>query len=1350
MQKLIALMIAFTAMTTMVHAMPSYEDVLVVARQGNSESADIAAYFKNARGIPSVNVTTIPLASSSKADRDAFVLALSNYMVANGIWDRINYIVLSSGFPQTVQDVGGNCYLAAFIMYRLSGNNTKVIQNSPYAFCKTNNYYDRGDIKFSKRKYGYFIVSHLDGPGIIQIKKMIDSAGAADYDTYTSGVKFVYESIYPDNTLSNEMMLRGVNYQQYDYHKFGAVNNISGINFIYCDWVWATNGMNEDEIGGFPNVFKKLTFKPGGIMSVFRSFPTSGFRLPGGGLNKWNGGVFTPLRKSDSFDLKYLNQYSIDIDTAHDIIYTGHANPCATPYYQIASEDARGLGVTMYDKAGNLIKHFTKENTGGGLVSDAAEVIRYDQYNNRVWAGTFKGLCYYDIAADTWKAIPEFSSPTTNVQVYSIYVDPTTSGRYIYITFRAHRWVSILPPAIPVGEPARSDWLWLWEYDTLTKTYRKFDIDGSASVSSFYMKIVKTAANTVWAMYKHAGGGECFKIAKYDLSTLTTITNINLSNVIDNYQYNAFNAIAAASNGGFPQIFIPVGKKGSSTSKWTNGVLRITESTPSNFIFKTYFKSMEDGVYSSCVFVSRVNSNDVYMMTASTTSGCGSIFKFNDSNPNGIELRNGASALSGFINDAICDNRDDSVWVVSRNYTYQDNAHDFLDNNAMSVMGGNSHDTFYYDGAALSAAPSSDDIIPVSPTNPDSTIFVSSAVGSEIAPIATRLLDGMYLGEARSACRSMASQGGGGYVKHMFVMDPKSCPYAPRVNVAALDTSVTKVGGTYRMKVKLFSPMLDAARSWFIPSTITTNTVRLADSASNLIAPSEINYISNENAVEFVTTNTLPGGKYYLTLTCGIDGIKNSRGASLVNTRPDEFKDEITIEYTYANAPTVAGAPASAVTNSAFTVAFTVDQNYGYFSTNGTAFTQFAAPGTNVRISTTTTLFWYGCNIWGNMSVTNSASYTFDTNAPVVTGAPASFTTNAAFIVNLAVSENFGYWSTNGAAFVSFTAAGAVIPVNTTTTLRCYGRDAIGNTSSTNTYTYVIGAGLPNTPISLAAAAIDGNSIGLSWHDSSSNETMFRIYRSTNDAAYSLAATVPANTTNYDDCGLAGGVRYFYRLSAMNAAGESAQAGPASAFCAITLSLLNAAVILMPVENKVQFMYTLVKSIITSASLAFDLSPAGASTYLPLPGTIEGPCIAASGGDLVNTWTIPAGFDISRRYDLRITADIAAVTNAVTVVSNVDITRMFSTTSNLNYACALNNPYRGSGDILFANIPSDTTLKVYTLSGRCIVSMPAPSDGSRLAWNALTATGKKAAPGVYLCRLSSYSGTRVLKVMIVR
>ena len=86
--------------------MPSYDDVLVVVKQGDAESAAAAQYFKEQRRIPDENLVTLPLTGAipTVAARDAFIGGIKAHMAQNGLQGRINYIVLSSNFPRECKD----------------------------------------------------------------------------------------------------------------------------------------------------------------------------------------------------------------------------------------------------------------------------------------------------------------------------------------------------------------------------------------------------------------------------------------------------------------------------------------------------------------------------------------------------------------------------------------------------------------------------------------------------------------------------------------------------------------------------------------------------------------------------------------------------------------------------------------------------------------------------------------------------------------------------------------------------------------------------------------------------------------------------------------------------------------------------------------------------------------------------------------------------------------------------------------------------------------------------------------------------------------------------------------------
>ena len=84
--------------------------------------------------------------------------------------------------------------------------------------------------------------------------------------------------------------------------------------------------------------------------------------------------------------------------------------------------------------------------------------------------------------------------------------------------------------------------------------------------------------------------------------------------------------------------------------------------------------------------------------------------------------------------------------------------------------------------------------------------------------------------------------------------------------------------------------------------------------------------------------------------------------------------------------------------------------------------------------------------------------------------------------------------------------------------------------------------GVPNAPSNLTGTATSSTSIGLSWTDNSSDETVFKIERCTgnNCTNFGEIAQVGANVTSYPDTGLAKNTWYRYRVRASNGNGDSA------------------------------------------------------------------------------------------------------------------------------------------------------------------------------------------------------------------
>ncbi|MHB9139992.1 MAG: CARDB domain-containing protein, partial [Victivallaceae bacterium] len=163
---------------------------------------------------------------------------------------------------------------------------------------------------------------------------------------------------------------------------------------------------------------------------------------------------------------------------------------------------------------------------------------------------------------------------------------------------------------------------------------------------------------------------------------------------------------------------------------------------------------------------------------------------------------------------------------------------------------------------------------------------------SQAEPMMFMYTDGFSIAEARFATQSQYPQeGGGGWTGHFLVFDPKCAPFAPRVDEESMNPMIPD---KKTIEIPLRSPGLALSEDGFIPATINSNTVTIKDELGKPVAAT-VEYVASGNKI--VLTGDFSGLFYQVTLKCGIDGIKNIKGASLTNTRADEFKDEITYSF---------------------------------------------------------------------------------------------------------------------------------------------------------------------------------------------------------------------------------------------------------------------------------------------------------------------------------------------------------------------------------------------------------------------------------------------------------------------
>jgi hypothetical protein len=70
--------------------------------------------------------------------------------------------------------------------------------------------------------------------------------------------------------------------------------------------------------------------------------------------------------------------------------------------------------------------------------------------------------------------------------------------------------------------------------------------------------------------------------------------------------------------------------------------------------------------------------------------------------------------------------------------------------------------------------------------------------------------------------------------------------------------------------------------------------------------------------------------------------------------------------------------------------------------------------------------------------------------------------------------------------------------------------------------------------------------LSVSWSDNSSNESGFRLERSSDGASFATIAQLGSNVQSYTNSGLVSGTRYYYRVNAYNSGGNSAYSNTAS------------------------------------------------------------------------------------------------------------------------------------------------------------------------------------------------------------
>ncbi|MFA7232248.1 MAG: CARDB domain-containing protein, partial [Victivallaceae bacterium] len=670
-----------------------------------------------------------------------------------------------------------------------------------------------------------------------------------------------------------------------------------------------------DVVASYPNIYTGLSFLPGSQVTCFRSYPALYNNRTNGGAAKINLNTekITDFSKDDGSDIKFRHMTCVAYDPENNWMWCGTGQNQQDVVKNFGDnrvsdethhkyESRRGGGIAVLNAdTGNFINHFTSENSE--LLNNRVTSIVYDKYAKYLWIAHYNGIQYYDIANKTWHEIPELRNDFA--ASCNIYVDPYDTDKVYFSFYSGTGNYSKVSSQI---YKADTD---IFEYSKNSRRLISYTID--STVKGVFPLMAKTSAENLWVIKGKY-------LIKYNLSLRQKTASISLQNLIPEFKNHSENTTLSfeyprcitALNTSEEEKYVLVGiscdieTNNSGTHTWNrkNYLLRISNQDITNVdaLTSNDWNELNTNAKSSFTFRSLMeypkNSGTLY--AAFSSIGNKSIITKSidgkGSSWTKIPLSASINCLKGM------DIANDICYVVRGYENGQENLSDFVAFGACSFGGGLSHDNLLYNPAYSSGLHHSSDFYPLVPTK-TATPYASSLYSWNTNPAAYKngdtqqtpmmfmMLNGYNTAESRfGVFKQYPGTGYNGWEGHMLVFEPKCAPFAPRVD----EENTRFIYKNGEIEIMLRSPGLPPHLDGFIPETINSSTVQVVNNRNGApVTLTEISY--NENAKSIVLTGefNMPD-KYSVTLKCGINGIKNIKGASLTNTRADEYKDEIT------------------------------------------------------------------------------------------------------------------------------------------------------------------------------------------------------------------------------------------------------------------------------------------------------------------------------------------------------------------------------------------------------------------------------------------------------------------------
>jgi uncharacterized protein (TIGR03790 family) len=178
---LLLVIILVIAFPRSVKSQTSYADVAVIVNTNSPASVQIGNYFKSKRGIPAANMIYVATSTAEEIDSLTFNSLRSqieSYLVANNLQQSVNYLVTTKGVPLKINR--GNTFSvyspSASVESELTLILGSFVQHLGLDGKIYSSYYGQNE-RFSRGKFGIYLVTRLDGYSIQQVLDMIDRSG---------------------------------------------------------------------------------------------------------------------------------------------------------------------------------------------------------------------------------------------------------------------------------------------------------------------------------------------------------------------------------------------------------------------------------------------------------------------------------------------------------------------------------------------------------------------------------------------------------------------------------------------------------------------------------------------------------------------------------------------------------------------------------------------------------------------------------------------------------------------------------------------------------------------------------------------------------------------------------------------------------------------------------------------------------------------------------------------------------------------------------------------------------------------------------------------------------------------